>query len=201
MSSRRGGSRVVAPLGALVSSVLVFSCPKVQSRIVLRAVAEPPVRTRPPDVEIDTDVDRSEWTECFIKNPEEGQGQLRLETWLFRTADYGDFEHFLKIRGFQNEGQQASLSCRERQIDPEMRCSECIRLLRGGYYGHLGVSVPAYPPQPEALGCLALSKLIDMPAPSTTEDDSGDWDGDEGRQTAFCNSVNVRMDKAGKWAL
>lgn len=49
----------------------------------------------------------------------------------------------------------------------------------------------------EALGCLALSKLIDMPAPSTTEDDSGDWDGDEGRQTAFCNSVNVRMEKAG----
>ena len=47
----------------------------------------------------------------------------------------------------------------------------------------------------EALGCLALSKLIDMPAPSTTEDDSGDWDGDEGRQTAFCNSVNVRMEK------
>lgn len=35
-----------------------------------------------------------------------------------------------------------------------------------------------------------------MPAPSTTEDDSGDWDGDEGRQTAFCNSVNVRMEKA-----
>ena len=42
---------------------------------------------------------------------------------------------------------------------------------------------------------MALSKLIDMPAPSTTEDDSGDWDGDEGRQTAFCNSVNVRMEK------
>ena len=34
-----------------------------------------------------------------------------------------------------------------------------------------------------------------MPAPSTTEDDSGDWDGDQGRQTAFCNSVNVRMEK------
>jgi hypothetical protein len=42
---------------------------------------------------------------------------------------------------------------------------------------------------------LALSKLIDMPAPSTPADDSGDWDGDEGRQTAFCNSVNVRMEK------
>ncbi|CAK9100536.1 unnamed protein product [Durusdinium trenchii] len=166
----------------------------------LSAIAEPPVRTRPPDVTAATAVERSEWTECFIKNPETGNdcvGNLRLETWIFRTTDYGDFQHFLKIRGFQNEGQQASLSCRERQIDPEIKCSECVRLLRGGYYGHLGVSVPAYPPQSDALGCLALSKLIDMPAPSTTEDDSGDWDGDEGRQTAFCNSVNVRMEQVG----
>eukprot|EP00435_Cladocopium_sp_Y103_P032624 s2351_g8.t1 len=164
----------------------------------LRAIAEPPVRTRPPDVALNTDVGKSEWTECLIKNPEatgNGEANLRLETWIFRSQDYGDFGHFLKIRGFQNEGQQASLNCRDRQIDAEIKCSECVRLLRGGYYGHLGVSVPAYPPQNEALGCLALSKLIDMPAPSTTEDDSGDWDGDEGRQTAFCNSVNVRMEK------
>ncbi len=40
-----------------------------------------------------------------------------------------------------------------------------------------------------------------MPAPSTTEDDSGDWDGDEGRQTAFCNSVNVRMEKVSWTAM
>ena len=167
----------------------------------LLAIAEPPARTRPPDVAAESAVKRSEWTECLIKNPEAGTGEgnpaiLRLETWVFRTTDYGDFEHFLKIRGFQNVGQQASLSCRERQIDPEIRCSECVRLLRGGFYGHLGVSVPAYPPQSDAFGCLALSRLIDMPAPATTEDDSGDWDGDEGRQTAFCNSVNVRMEEA-----
>ncbi|CAJ1372116.1 unnamed protein product [Effrenium voratum] len=112
------------------------------------------------------------------------------------AEDYGDFEDFLKLRGFQNEGQEASLTCRERTTDPEIRCSECVRLLKGGFYGHLGVSVPAYPPQGEAMGCLGLSKVIDMPAPATEEDDSGDWDGAEGRQTAFCNSVNVRFEKA-----
>lgn len=122
-------------------------------RLARQAIAEPPVRTRPPNVGVNTDVGRSEWTECLIKDPGaagNGEASLGLETWVFRTVDYGDFEHFLKIRGFQNEGQQASLNCRERQIDAEITCSECVRLLRGGYYGHLGVSVPAYPPQKEA---------------------------------------------------
>ena len=35
-----------------------------------------------------------------------------------------------------------------------------------------------------------------MPAPATEEDDSRDWDGDQGRQTGLCNSVNVRFEKA-----
>lgn len=132
-----------------------------QSRLVRRAVAEPPVRTRPPEVAVNTEVGKSQWTECLIKNPEaagNGEANLRLETWIFRTSDYGDFEHLLKIRGFQNEGEQSSLNCRERQIDAEIKCSECVRLLRGGYYGHLGVSVPAYPPQPEVPGLDDLPK-------------------------------------------
>ena len=126
-----------------------------QSRMLRRGVAEPPVRTRPPEVTVNMEVGKSQWTECLIKNPEaagNGEANLRVETWIFRTSDYGDFEGLLKIRGFQNEGEQSSLNCRERQIDAEIKCSECVRLLRGGYYGHLGVSVPAYPPQPEVPG-------------------------------------------------
>ncbi|CAJ1430812.1 unnamed protein product [Effrenium voratum] len=163
------------------------------ARSLLRAVAEPPPRLRFPETSVEQEL-RKEWTECLIRNPD--ATNLRMETWVFRTQDYGDFEDFLKLRGFQNEGQEASLTCRERTTDPEIRCSECVRLLKGGFYGHLGVSVPAYPPQGEAMGCLGLSKVIDMPAPATEEDDSGDWDGAEGRQTAFCNSVNVRFEKA-----
>eukprot|EP00439_Symbiodinium_sp_Y106_P076737 s905_g15.t2 len=37
------------------------------------------------------------------------------------------------------------------KVDPQVRCSECVRLLRGGYYGHLGVCVPAYPPRQETI--------------------------------------------------
>jgi len=163
------------------------------SSTACHAVADPPVRTRPPDVAADIGTRAAEWTECLINDP--SADALRVETWVFRTSDYGDFERLLKLRGFQLVGQAATLTCRERQIDPDVVCAECVRLIRGGYYGNLGVSVPAYPPQKEALGCLALSKEMDMPAPSTEEDDSGDWDGDHGRQTAFCNSVNARFDK------
>jgi len=160
--------------------------------VARRATAEPPTRTRPPEISDDIASKASEWTECLINDPQmKSRGSiLKVETWVFRTSDYGDFEKFLKLRGFQHVGQKATLNCRERRIDPEMICAECVRILRGGYYGNLGVSVPAYPPQKDAIGCLSLSKLIEMPAPSTEEDDSGDWDGDQGRQTAFCNSVN-----------
>ena len=163
-----------------------------------RVIVEPPVRTRPPDTFSDISTQRADWTECLIKDPvpKAEAAALRVETWVFRTKDLGDFHRHLRLRGFHNNGEMASLSCRERRVDAEIRCSQCVRLLCGGYYGHLGVCVPAYPPQGDAVGCLALSKTIDMPAPATEEDDSGDWDGDQGRQSAFCNSVNVRFDKA-----
>lgn len=164
--------------------------------IACRALAEPPTITCNPDVADDVDVRRAEWSECLINDPStksSGSSSLRVETWILRATDFVHFERFLKIRGFQNVGQLATMTCRERNIDPEMRCAECVRVLRGGLYGSLGVAVAAYPPQPDAIGCLALSKLIDMPPPGTEEDDSGDWDGDQGRQTAFCNSVNARF--------
>eukprot|EP00403_Amphidinium_massartii_P036853 CAMPEP_0178439990 /NCGR_PEP_ID=MMETSP0689_2-20121128/36495_1 /TAXON_ID=160604 /ORGANISM="Amphidinium massartii, Strain CS-259" /LENGTH=193 /DNA_ID=CAMNT_0020062645 /DNA_START=41 /DNA_END=619 /DNA_ORIENTATION=- len=133
-----------------------------------RAIMAPPPQTRPPSVDTEVSTKRSEWSECLINDPMEKS--LRVETWVFRTTDYEDFERLLKLRGFQLEGQQATLTCRERTVDPEVTCSECVRLLRGGYYGALGVSVPAFPPQREAVGCLQLSKMIDMPAPTTEED-------------------------------
>jgi len=157
---------------------------------------DPPVATRPPEVAPEVAAKAEEWVECLINDPTlvEKQGIQKVETWVLRTADFEDFMRLLKLRGFENVGQQAVLNCRERQVDAELRCAECVRLLRGGTYGNLGVSVPAYPPMNEAVGCLALSKLIEMPPPSTEEDDSGDWDGDQGRQAAFCNSVNARFE-------
>mmetsp|Transcript_9095 Transcript_9095/g.23784 ORF Transcript_9095/g.23784 Transcript_9095/m.23784 type:complete len:266 (-) Transcript_9095:32-829(-) len=165
-------------------------------RTARNAVIDPPTATRPPDVAPDVTAKKAEWVECLINDPTlvASRGIHKVETWVLRRADYDDFLRMLKLRGFQNVGQQASLKCRERQVDAELRCAECVRLLRGGTYGNLGVSVPAYPPQGEAVGCLALSRLIDMPAPRTEEDDSGDWDGDQGRQAAFCNSVNARFE-------
>lgn len=153
---------------------------------------EPPTITRPPDVELDVKTKAAEWTECLINDPR--AGSVRVETWVLRTTDYGAFERLLKLRGFTMVGQLATLTCRERSVDAEVRCAECVRLLSGGFYGNLGVSVPAYPPQSDGVGCLALSKLIEMPPPKGEEDDSGDWDGSQGRQTAFCNSVNARFD-------
>lgn len=162
----------------------------------LRAVMEPPVLTRPPDVGDEVVAKSLEWTECLINDPMKKSGDseqtLRVETWVFRTEHYGDFERFLKIRGFENTGQEATLTCRERQVDPEVRCAECMRLLRGGYYSSVGVAVQAYPPQKEAVGCLSLSKLIEMEW--SGGDDAGGWDGGEPRQTAFCNSVNARFE-------
>mmetsp|Transcript_51710 Transcript_51710/g.93177 ORF Transcript_51710/g.93177 Transcript_51710/m.93177 type:complete len:215 (-) Transcript_51710:60-704(-) len=183
-------------LGRLVASRLslgLFASAQRGGGISMRAVAEPPTRTRPPEVDSDTSVRSAEWTECLINDPTGSSD--RVETWVFRTTDYTFFLRLLKLRGFQNQGQKATLNCRERHVDAEVPCAECVRLLQGGFYGNLGVAVPAYPPQPEAVGCMALSKLIDMPSPSTEEDDSGDWDGDQGRQTAFCNSVNARFER------
>ena len=89
----------------------------------LRAVAEPPVRTRPPDVALNTDVGRSEWTECLIKNPEatgNGEANLRLETWIFRSQDYSDFGHFLKIRGSRTRDSKRRLTAAIGRLMPKL---------------------------------------------------------------------------------
>lgn len=116
-----------------------------------------------------------------------------VEVWVLRTADYGDFERLLKLRSY--DPSRVSLNCRVRSIDAEVSCNECIRLLRGGHYGTLGIVVPAYPPQRSAVGCLQLSKTLEVEAKFES------WGspvslgelGNEQRQSAFCNSVNVQM--------
>jgi len=182
--------------------------------VARNVVAEPPTRTRPPDVADDVLAQTGEWTECLVNDPDTAQSGLHVETWVFRRIDYNFFQQFLKLRGFQHPDQLATVQCRNRQIDAEIKCAQCIRLLQGGCYGNEGVSVPAYPPQKDAVGCLATSKLLTAPAPSTDDlkfgfaglrqrysngtskkkEDLGDWDGDQGRQTAFCNSVNARFE-------
>lgn len=197
-----------------------------------RAVAEPPTRTRAPDLD-STAASAGEWTECLLEDlnvQDLGQGSaadswsitegrqgsaaaaaaaadaLRaaaratgsqlpsprfLESWIFRTVHYGEFERFLKIRGF--DPAQVALHCRERAIDVDVKCSACLRLLRGGHYGSLGISVPAYPPQESVLGCLDLSKTLEMQADfSDLPENLGEL-GSEQRQTAFCNNINAQF--------
>ena len=94
---------------------------------------------------------------------------------------------------------------------------DCVRLLHGGFYGHMGVAVPAHPPQASVLGCLKLSKagvrrqfilvllahLICrflavflrqvLNVTSNPEDDqtNGAWDASPTTQYAFCNNLSV----------
>lgn len=126
----------------------------------------------------------------------EGRGLLEhrrrfLESWVFRTELYGDFERLLKLRGF--DPAREALQCRERGIDAEVACAECVRLLRGGHYGSLGIAVPAYPPQSSAVGCLGLSKTLSVEADfSDLPENLGEL-GSEQRQTGLCNSISARM--------
>lgn len=202
------------------------------------AVAEPPVRTRPPDVGDAVANSRAEWTECLLEDHgheaaragddskwtiaegsqpgaattasaiEDVMASIKqsadakeksprsIEIWVFRTTDLGDFERLLKIRSYNPT--RTRLHCRERSIDADMHCNECMRLLRGGHYGSLGISVPAYPPETTAVGCLQLSKMLDVDANFES------WGspvalgelGDKQKQSAFCNSVKASLQEA-----
>jgi len=51
-----------------------------------------------------------------------------------------------------------SVYCHDRDVDAELVCTECVHVLTGGAYENSGVAVPAYPPRPAILNCLALSR-------------------------------------------
>lgn len=179
-----------------------------------------------------------DWAECVVAFSDEKASTDASEVWVFRKRDYGEFQRLIGLRlsyrrptaaaGNAGEPEGAPMrfgearraeamastrvTCRDRSVDPEIRCAECVRVFTGGAYRDKAISVPAFPSQPTILGCLALS--LGESAPGAAEQDTPKrveaWhqDGEEGarsavaapplvelplRQTAFCNSVNARF--------
>mmetsp|Transcript_58403 Transcript_58403/g.107804 ORF Transcript_58403/g.107804 Transcript_58403/m.107804 type:complete len:235 (+) Transcript_58403:69-773(+) len=173
----------------------------VGGQVALSATMDPPTRQAPPDTGMDLSAGgQSAWVECRIEQCESEECR-NFENWVFRKEHSQDYDAFLSVRNLEPAGilpgrfdsqkraLAASVDCRERSVDTELRCAQCIRLVIGGPYGARGVAVGAFPPQPEVLGCLEQSKLLPVTQPRAGER----WDGNQEvpRQTAFCNTVNV----------
>mmetsp|Transcript_78235 Transcript_78235/g.211675 ORF Transcript_78235/g.211675 Transcript_78235/m.211675 type:complete len:167 (-) Transcript_78235:91-591(-) len=166
----------------------------------MAAVMEPPTRIAPPSVSDDAAVRNSEWAECLVKySPDDADAQ---EVWVFRRRDYDEFQRLIGLRlSYNSEAggpmkfgedrrqeatKDTTVTCRERSVDPGLSCAECVRVFTGAAYRDKAISVPAHPPQPSVTGCLALSvgassgiRAKGYPVPL--------------RETAFCNTVNVRF--------
>ncbi|CAJ1450859.1 unnamed protein product [Effrenium voratum] len=98
------------------------------------------------------------------------------------------------LRGFHAFSSTSELKCRDRTIDVSMNCVDCVRLLQGGFYGHMGVAVPAHPPQSSVNGCLALSqeRALNVSAHPADDQTSGSWDSARTSQYAFCQQAAAR---------
>eukprot|EP00929_Paragymnodinium_shiwhaense_P084785 TRINITY_DN45375_c0_g1_i1.p1 TRINITY_DN45375_c0_g1~~TRINITY_DN45375_c0_g1_i1.p1 ORF type:complete len:241 (-),score=27.54 TRINITY_DN45375_c0_g1_i1:119-841(-) len=166
--------------------------------IARRAVAappRPPTSTAPPDTDEKTETGEKSWLECLVQHePDAGVDYSRAEVWMLRKKEFGYFRRLLYSRRFDPMAGSGELKCRERSVDSEARCAECMRFLHGGFYGFRGVSVPAYPPPANALGCLQLSKPLEQSEDDHASDmTSGSWDASPQYQAAFCNTINARI--------
>lgn len=168
------------------------------------ALREPPTSVAPPAIRDDVDTSRADWAECLVQYAKTSADAQ--EVWVFQKRDYDDFQRLIGLRlsyssaqvtgpaRFGADRREAAIAttkvtCRERSVDPELVCAECIRVFTGGAYRDNGISVPAYPGQPAVLGCLALS--VGNATEAVPEDPASPL-----RQTAFCNTVNVRFSTA-----
>jgi len=197
-TSVTGPSRV-APLTMASSARRLFGRPR-GTAISRAAVCEPPTITAPPEVGTDAETSRGEWAECLIQYADTSADAQ--EVWVFRTGDFEDFQRLIGLRlsykpkevGGQRFGADrraaaeasTKVLCRERSIDPQLVCAECIRVFTGGAYKDKAIAVPAYPSQPFVLGCLGLS--VGNQTEAVPEDPACPL-----RQTAFCNTVNARF--------
>ena len=130
------------------------------THLVRGVVATPPTQSAPPVAEPPASTAKGrQWMECLIQHALQSQEHKKhAEVWILRRGHINFFRRFLTLRGFYAWSSTSQLKCRERRMDSEMRCVDCVRLLHGGFYGHMGVAVPAHPPQRAVLGCLGLSK-------------------------------------------
>lgn len=169
------------------------------------AIMEPPTRHAPPDTTSKTQGKRHEWVECAVEECHNEECR-HYENWVFRGEHIKDYQAFLGVRnvepaGFlpgrheygaaKRKGLSTQVTCRKRSIDASLRCADCIRLVLGGPYGARGVAVGAFPPQDGVMGCLGLSAMLPENDPRPGEK----WDTNQEipRQTAFCNTVNLKM--------
>jgi len=167
---------------------------------------EPPTVVAPPEVSNGPATSEAEWAECLVQYADAASPADAQEVWVFRKRDYSEFQRLIGLRlSYRRPRDQqenipvkygqarreeamagTKVTCRDRSVDPDLVCAECVRVFTGGAYEDRGISVPAYPPQRDVMNCLALS---------VGEDNEVAVGKDEAplRQTAFCNYVNVRF--------
>ncbi|CAJ1352002.1 unnamed protein product, partial [Effrenium voratum] len=161
------------------------------SRLARGAVMSPPPRTAPPETSEKQASKSGEWLECLIQHEHKADTQKKhAEVWVLRRRHFNFFRRLLMLRGFHAFSSTSELKCRDRTIDVSMNCVDCVRLLQGGFYGHMGVAVPAHPPQSSVNGCLALSQALNVSAHPADDQTSGSWDSARTSQYAFCNTMS-----------
>ncbi|CAE8671574.1 unnamed protein product [Polarella glacialis] len=161
------------------------------------------------------------WAECLLQFADAASPADASEVWVFRKKDYQEFQRLIGLRlsyrrpsrdtepGPQKFGEArreeamagTTVTCRERNVDPSLVCAECIKVFTGGAYRDAGIAVPAFPPAPDVMQCLALS--VGEVFKANGEDPNDSKSVIEGprvghgqsplRQAAFCNYVNARF--------
>eukprot|EP00439_Symbiodinium_sp_Y106_P045344 s915_g5.t1 len=176
---------------------------QLQQPTARRAVMEPPTRMRPPDVEDAVRSKAKDWAECLVQFGDRAYDAQ--EVWVFRRGDYeelqgcGDRYTILQMTidaGPARFGtarreeamQNTKVLCRERNIDSSLICSQCVKVFTGGAYEEAGIAVPAHPPVPDVLGCLALSVGdVDGTGNETSSQGGIARNRSPLKQTSFCN--------------
>mmetsp|Transcript_76951 Transcript_76951/g.220377 ORF Transcript_76951/g.220377 Transcript_76951/m.220377 type:complete len:265 (-) Transcript_76951:61-855(-) len=191
----------VAPISGLLSAPASASASAARRGHSLPLAAA--TQRAPPEVEaLVGEGAGKDWVECLLEYEDRPASQA-AEVWVFRKRTRGEFERLMHMRingGYPpgGEGQDRpvdysaagiSVACRERAVDADLTCAECVRVLTGGAYGNGGISVPAYPPKPNILDCLDLSRSI---AVEQGKRENGSPLITQLTETAFCNSVRLR---------
>ncbi|CAE7248003.1 Smyd3, partial [Symbiodinium necroappetens] len=182
---------------------------QLQQPTARRAVMEPPTRMRPPDVEDAVRSKAKDWAECLVQFGDSAYDAQ--EVWVFRRGDYEEFQRLIGLRlsyrkpsapgDAEDAGparfgtarreeamQNTKVLCRERNIDSSLICSQCVKVFTGGAYEEAGIAVPAHPPVPDVLGCLALSVGdVDGTGNETSTQGGIARNRSPLKQTSFCN--------------
>lgn len=156
-------------------------------RVALYSAIGGPVATSPPPV-IPAATSEPSWTECFLTHGSHGTSNSDVEVWVFRSDTVSGFEKFLQHRHFDPGNEKAT--CRSISPDSSIQCLECTRVIFGGVYGSIGVVVPTYPPESQAVGCLSRNRIVEA------DFDDDNYDGNPTREVALCKSHRGQIDSS-----